>query len=41
MGFTWKGAMRRIDSGVRASIDLIQAAFTDRANAIVVHHGHF
>jgi putative NIF3 family GTP cyclohydrolase 1 type 2 len=36
-----RNEMRRIDSGVRASIDLIQAAFTDGADAIVVHHGHF
>ena len=33
--------IRRIVSGVTASLDLIQAALTDGADAILVHHGYF
>ena len=33
--------MRRIVSGVTASLALIEAALRDRADAILVHHGLF
>src|SRR5450756_3204915 len=36
-----RGEIRRIVSGVTASLDLIQAALTDGADAILVHHGYF
>jgi dinuclear metal center YbgI/SA1388 family protein len=36
-----RGEIRRIASGVTASIDLIQAALADGADAILVHHGYF
>lgn len=36
-----RGEIRRIVSGVTASFDLIQAALTEDADAILVHHGYF
>jgi dinuclear metal center YbgI/SA1388 family protein len=36
-----RGEIRRIVSGVTASLDLIQAALTEGADAVVVHHGYF
>jgi len=36
-----RGEIRRIVSGVTASLDLIQAAAADDADAILVHHGFF
>ena len=36
-----RGEIRRIVSGVTASIDLIQAARCEGADAILVHHGYF
>ncbi len=36
-----RGEIRRIVSGVTASLDLIQAALAGGADAILVHHGYF
>jgi dinuclear metal center YbgI/SA1388 family protein len=36
-----RGEIRRIVSGVTASLDLIQAARSEGADAILVHHGYF
>jgi dinuclear metal center YbgI/SA1388 family protein len=36
-----RAAIRRIVSGVTASLDLIQAALDEKADAILVHHGYF
>ena len=36
-----RGEIRRIVSGVTASLDLIQAALAEDADAILVHHGYF
>jgi dinuclear metal center YbgI/SA1388 family protein len=36
-----RGEIRRIVSGVTASVDLIEAAHSDGADAILVHHGYF
>jgi len=36
-----RDAIRRIVSGVTASLDLIQAALDEKADAILVHHGYF
>jgi len=36
-----RGEIRRIVSGVTASLDLIEAALAQDADAILVHHGYF
>jgi dinuclear metal center YbgI/SA1388 family protein len=36
-----RGEIRRIVSGVTASIDLVQAALAAGADALLVHHGYF
>lgn len=36
-----RGEIRRIVSGVTASLDLIQAALAEDADAVLVHHGYF
>lgn len=36
-----RGEIRRIVSGVTASLDLIQAALAEDADVILVHHGYF
>jgi dinuclear metal center YbgI/SA1388 family protein len=36
-----RAAIRRVVSGVTASLDLIQAALAENADAILVHHGYF
>jgi dinuclear metal center YbgI/SA1388 family protein len=36
-----RGEIRRIATGVTASLDLIQAALAQGADAILVHHGYF
>ena len=36
-----RAEIRRVVSGVTASLDLIQAACADKADAILVHHGYF
>lgn len=36
-----RGEIRRVVSGVTASVDLIRAALAEKADAILVHHGYF